>query len=108
MAAGTLKETHWALWVAPAVMLCGAVLPLPYGYYQLLRIVVFGCAAWIARGVYLEAGGRWTAAALGMAGTAALLNPIVPIHLSRDLWLLPDLLLAVFFLLHLRAVRKAG
>ena len=108
MAAARLKDHHWALWVAPAVLLLLATLPLPYGYYLFLRIVVCGCAAFIAWGTYLDAGSRWTAAALGMAGAAVLLNPVIPIHLTREIWLLPDLLLAAFFLLHLRAVRKAG
>lgn len=39
---------HKSLWLGPAALLAGALLPWPYGYYQLLRLAIFAVSAWIA------------------------------------------------------------
>lgn len=72
-----------AAYLVPAMMLLAAVLPWPYGYYQLLRLVVFGCTAWIAA----EAYGRQRIAIAGTsAGIAVLFNPFVRVHFERETW----------------------
>ena len=39
---------HRSVWFLPAVLLVAALLPWPYGYYNFLRLVVCGVAAWLA------------------------------------------------------------
>lgn len=39
--------TMW-VWVVPIIALLIAVFPLPYVFYQVLRVIVFGCAAYLA------------------------------------------------------------
>lgn len=61
-----------------------AVFPLPYGYYQLMRVVVCGVGIYAGM-MMLQRGDNGIAGALFIA--AALFNPIVPVHLTRGIWL---------------------
>ena len=58
-----------------------ALADLPYGYYQFLRIVVTGCAAWIAIGLHKRNNLIGT---LTFGAMAVIFNPIVKIHMERD------------------------
>ena len=91
-----------AVWLVPAVALLVALAPLPYGYYTLMRIVVCGAAAFIAYSTFSKEGSvsLWV---LVMGGLAILFNPLIPIHLSRELWAPIDAISAVVFLAHWRA-----
>lgn len=77
-----------------AIMLLLAVAPLPYGYYQALRWVVCGIAIYIAVSAY-----RWDRkwATWIFVAVAVLFNPIVPIHLSREVWLPIDSIGSLLF-----------
>lgn len=78
-----------------AIMLLIALIPLPYGYYQLLRLVAtvaFGWAAYISyhrQDQVLP----WICGLLAM-----LFNPLVPIHLPRELWMPIDAAAGAFLL----------
>jgi len=88
------RKPHWIPCAISIVMLLGSFLDWPYGYYQLLRIVVCGSAAFTAF-VAHETGKAW-----GMwlfIGLAVLFNPIAPIHLDRESWTVLDLLTAAIF-----------
>lgn len=82
--------------LVPAAMLLIALLPLPYGYYTLLRLVVTGWALFL---VWFEYEGRSSVTpwAVGFAVIAALFNPIVPVHLDRDTWRVIDVAIAAVF-----------
>jgi hypothetical protein len=60
-----------------------ALLPLPYGYYQLLRIAAFLIGGWAASVQWRE-GNQGTAALWALL--AAAYNPILPLHLDREIW----------------------
>lgn len=67
----------------------------PYGFFTLLRIVVCVTTAysgWIAF-KYEKEFWAWTYGII-----AILFNPIIPLHLGRELWLLMDLFVAIFFI----------
>lgn len=72
-----------ALFMVPAAMLLIAIVPLPYGYYQFLRLVIFLAGGLI--GFQFWAGGR-TALAVPFILLAVLFNPIFSIHLTREIW----------------------
>lgn len=55
----------------------------PYGYYMLLRFVCCGVFAYLAYEAFERDKQVWTWI-LGI--TAALYNPIIRVHLSRDIW----------------------
>ncbi|MCJ7663519.1 MAG: hypothetical protein MUO24_04695 [Desulfobacterales bacterium] len=77
-----------------AAMLLGALADLPYGYYQLLRFVICGVSIYIA----FTACNWQKMWAVWLFGFIALLfNPLIPIHLSRELWQPIDIICALLF-----------
>ncbi len=69
------------VFLLPAIMSLLALADLPYGYYQLLRIVVTGSAAWIA---YAYNNRRIMIGAIVFVGIAVIFNPIAKIHMERN------------------------
>jgi hypothetical protein len=74
----------WIPQAIAAVMLLWALYPEnPYGYYVLLRLVCCPIFAYLAIQAYSQnkPGWAWT---LGI--TAVLYNPLIHIHLTREIW----------------------
>lgn len=71
------------VYVVPASMLGLALLPMPYGYYELLRLVVCLATALIAA-QQAKSAQWWPAAAFAIF--ALLYNPLFKIHLPRETW----------------------
>ena len=78
-----------------AVMLLLALVEWPYGYYQLLRFVICGVGVYVAYTAY-----NWQKMwAMWLFGFIALLfNPLIPIHLSTELWQSIDVICAILFI----------
>ena len=88
--------------VIAAVMLLIALAKLPYGYYKLLRWVT--CAAAVVVALSAHAWGKtWVAVPFGLI--ALLFNPLIPIHLSREIWRPIDIGAAALFLVSTVIVR---
>lgn len=86
---------------ATAALLALAVLPLPYGYYQLLRLVATGVFAWAA----IVAFGRNSAGiGFGCAVLALLFNPLLPVYLPKAVWIPIDLGAAVGLVVSRQAI----
>lgn len=79
-----------------AAFLLLATLNLPYGYYTFLRIVVTTAAVYVAYCGYKwgRCWALWTFAVL-----AVLFNPLIPVHLTKAIWLPVDLATAAIFVL---------
>ena len=77
-----------------ALMLLGALAPWPYGYYQLLRFVVCVVSIYVAVMAY-NWQKVWVTCLFGFI--AVLFNPLISIHLSRELWKPIDLICAILF-----------
>ena len=75
-------------------MLLGALGRWPYVYYQLLRWIVCGIAAFLAYRSY-SWGRHWGLCLFGIL--AILFNPLVPFHLSRESWRVLDMIAAAGF-----------
>ena len=75
-------------------MLLLALIPLPIGYYTLLRIVVCLTAAFLAWNSYEahKTSWMWT-----MGVVALIFNPLIPLYLGRELWIFVDIATAVIF-----------
>jgi hypothetical protein len=71
-----------------ALALFAALAEWPYGYYTLLRLVVCGAGAYTA---FLMYEWRRTGLAWLFGFIAVVFNPVVTVHLSRDLWQVIDL-----------------
>ena len=95
---------HSSLWLTPVALLILALLPWPYGFYNLLRLVVCVVSAWLAyeQWRYDDAVSGWVVA---LSIAALLYNPLLPIHLTREIWMVLNLVTAGLFLGHLRALK---
>jgi hypothetical protein len=74
----------------------------PYGYYMLLRWVITGVALfvlWIAYNLKRQ-GWLWV-----MIGIAVLFNPVAPIYLDKEIWVIIDFIAAVIFLISIFKVK---
>ena len=83
-------------WIAPLVVMGIGLLPMPYGYYFLSRLVVFVCAIYFA----MQLNSQKDTTLVWVFGFFALLyNPIIPIHLgSKGLWVIVNLVTAGVFI----------
>jgi FtsH-binding integral membrane protein len=79
-----------------AALLVLAVFHLPYGYYQFLRITITIIAGVVA---YQELEQSNKTAFVLFLVTALIFNPIIPVYLTRSVWLPIDLAAALLFVL---------
>jgi uncharacterized membrane protein YccC len=77
-------------------MLFLSLAPWPYGYYQLLRFVVCGISVYVAFMAY-NWHKIWATYLFGFF--AVLFNPLIPVHLSRELWQPIDVICGILFIL---------
>lgn len=90
------------IYVASAMLMVGA-LPLPYGYYTLLRFVgcaVFAFAAYVAferKSQYLP----WVYALL-----AVVFNPFIKVHFPKEAWMVIDIAAGALLLASAKHIRN--
>ncbi|TIT03981.1 DUF6804 family protein [Mesorhizobium sp.] len=80
--AGTVRLV--CICVAIASLL--AVAPWPYGYYQLLRVVVFFAGIYCGVMIRRSDARENQILAWALFGGASIFNPFLPIYLPRELW----------------------
>ena len=97
------KRPHLILAFIAAIILLFALAPLPYGYYQLLRFVVCGVSAYVAFIAYTWQK-MWATCLFGFI--AVLFNPLIPIHLPREVWQLIDVVCVFLFIAIAAILRK--
>lgn len=78
-----------------------ALLPMPIGFYTLLRFVA--CASALAAGVALVQGNQARIALLAWA-IAILYNPVLRVYLEREVWIVLNLLSAMGLVVMARRV----
>jgi hypothetical protein len=98
------QHLRYLSWAAAAVLLL-ALTPLPYGYYQFLRIAV--CLIGIAIAVDRYSARALPAAAIS-AVAAIVFNPIAPLHFEREIWALLNVVAAVCFIVISFTLRRGG
>lgn len=77
--------------VVASVLCVAALLPMPYGYYTLLRIVASASA--IAAGIAMLRGNHQRLALLAWA-LAILYNPFARVYFAREVWSVLNVLTA--------------
>ena len=82
------------IYFAAGLLLLG-ILPLPYGYYTLLRLVAFGVFTWAAFIAFekKEAVLPWVFVLL-----ALIFNPIIKTYLPKEIWAIIDFCSGVFLI----------
>ena len=88
------NRSHLIPCIIAALILFGALWDWPYGYYQLLRFAVCGVSVYVAFMAYVWKK-LWAAWLFGFI--AVLFNPLIPVHLSRELWQPIDFACALLF-----------
>ena len=82
-------------WITPMVVLAIGVLPMPYGYYTLLRLVVCGCSLYFAYNLYET---KDIAFAWVFGFFVVLYNPIIPIYLyDKQIWIVVNIITGLVF-----------
>ena len=102
------KDISSWFWKIPAILLIAAVLPLPYGYYPFLRLIVFAASAFLAFKEYKGASNSLNSYAIIFGVMAILFNPILPIFLPKVIWIVIDLACAATFVGHLKLRRNGS
>ncbi len=99
------EPLHTAFWLVPCAMLLLALAPWPYGYYRLLRLVVCGCVGFLAYRLREQEKTSWTVA---LSATAVIFNPLIPLHLTREIWAVLNVCGAAVIAFHYFAWRSAS
>lgn len=86
-------------------MLLLALLPWPYAYYQLLRLVVT-LAGFFLAGAAHSANQR--ALLAGLIVAILIFNPLIPLHMEREHWSILNVIGAAVFGLAWFQVRKGA
>ena len=88
------KRPHLIPSLMATLMLLGALADWPYGYYQLLRFIVCSAGVFVA---YIAFTWKKIWAVWLFGFIALLFNPLISIHLSRELWQPIDIICAILF-----------
>lgn len=83
----------WVYWASIA-LLGIALLDLPYGYYQFLRIAIAAISIWIAAQFHSTGN---TIGLITFGVIAVLYNPILKIHMERETHEVVNVVTAVLF-----------
>ena len=81
-------------WITPIIFCMLALLPMSYGFYMLVRLIVFICAIYfIIKLNNFNNNIMWIFIAL-----ALLYNPLLPVYLkSKELWMIINLVTIYIF-----------
>jgi len=89
------KKKNIALLIAVVFLLLALFDGWPYGFFTLLRFVVFATTAYVAWMAYEQQKEKW----VWIFGfLAVLFNPFFPIYLNRSLWSIIDLATGLFLI----------
>ena len=96
------KRKNIAVIIAAAFLLLAMFDGWPYGFFTMLRFVVFTSSAYVAWMAYEAQKEKW----VWIFGfLAVLFNPFIVIHLDREIWSIIDLIVGVFMIISLFALK---
>lgn len=76
----------------------------PYGYYTILRLVVCASAVFVAYVAVIDFEKTKWAYLFGFV--ALLFNPLIPIHLTKEIWVVIDIMAALLFIISIFVLRN--
>jgi len=89
------KKKNIAFVIAAAILFLALFDGWQYGFFTLLRFVVFATTAYVAWMAYESQKEKW----VWIFGfIAVLFNPFFPVHLDRETWIVIDFVVGVFLL----------
>ena len=75
-----------------------AAAPMPYGYYTLVKMLVCGFSAVLAYQNYKAANDKLSAWAWVFLFIAIIFNPLIPLHVQKEVWMVVDTVTGALFL----------
>lgn len=85
------------IWLGPILLLLVALLNMPYGYFQFLRVIVFCASAYLAIQEKDRNGEFWLWA---FVACALVYNPVFKLSLGREIWPLANVATVALFGCH--------
>jgi len=98
----TIKYKNIASIISVIILFLAIPAIWPYGYYTLLRWVVALTAVFL---VWIAYNLKKTFWVFLMGMVAILFNPIIPIHINKETWVIIDFITAVLFLVSMFKVK---
>lgn len=96
------KNKNIAIVISVTLLFLAMIEGWPYGFFTLLRLVVFGTTVYLSWLAYKSERQSW----IWIFGFIALVfNPLIPLHLGRGLWKVIDLLVGVFLFISIFAFK---
>lgn len=89
------KKKNTALLIAAAFLFLALFDGWDYGFFTMLRFVVFATTAYVA---WMAHGGQKEKWIWIFGLVAVLFNPFFPVHLDRDTWVVIDSIVGAFLL----------
>jgi len=97
-----IKYKNIASIISVIILLLAIPAIWPYGYYILLRWIITASAIFLAWVAYDLKKTFW----LSLMGIVTILfNPIVPIHLDKETWVIIDFIVAILFLVSIFKIK---
>ncbi len=89
------RKKNIALLIATAFLFLAMIGGWPYGFFTLLRFIVFASSAYVAWMAYEGQREKW----VWIFGfLAVLFNPFIIIHFNREIWSVIDLIVGIFMI----------
>ena len=89
------KKKNIALLIVAGFLFLAMFGGWPYGFFTMLRFVVFASSAYVAWIAYEAQKEKWVWV---FGFLAVLFNPFIIIHLNRDMWSVIDLIVGMFMI----------
>ena len=90
------KKKNIALLIAAVFLFVALFDGWPYGFFTLLRFVVFASSAYVAWMSYEAQKEKW----VWIFGfLAVIFNPFIPLYFGRDFWVIVDFVVTVFLII---------
>ncbi len=88
--------------IIACILLGIALLPLPYGYYQFLRLGICGLSIWLLVSDY----NKTENLSIGLIITAIAYNPIFRIHFDKGIWSVINIITLIYFISLIKKYKK--
>ena len=90
------KKKNILLLIAAAFLFLALIDGWPYGFFTLLRFIIFAITAYIALMSYDAKKEIW----VWIFGfLAVLFNPFIIVHFTREIWIVIDLIVGIFMII---------
>lgn len=87
------SRRRWiATYLIPALLMLGALVPWPYLYYEVLRLVTLGCLGYE---LFWSQPWRWTRRQVTLLAILLIYNPMIPLHLPKKIWIAVNIICAI-------------